>query len=131
MAAIAAMAVAVFVIAQAVGADRFNEFYGNALVFLAYLFTPWTAINLVDFFFVRRGTYVMAEIFKRDGPSRPRGTAAAARGQRGLDPRRQRLGAGESAAAWRGRSPWRNRPRPASAHLTGQVVLLEEKERDV
>ncbi|MFE5331701.1 purine-cytosine permease family protein [Embleya sp. NPDC056575] len=67
VAAIAAMAVAVFVIAQAVGADRFNEFYGNALVFLAYLFTPWTAINLVDFFFVRRGTYVIAEIFKRDG----------------------------------------------------------------
>ena len=24
-------------------------------IFLAYLFTPWTAINLVDYFFVRRG----------------------------------------------------------------------------
>jgi purine-cytosine permease-like protein len=54
-------------IAQFVGIDRFNSFYGNVLIFLAYLFTPWTAINLVDFFFVRRGGYVIAEIFKADG----------------------------------------------------------------
>lgn len=64
---IVAMAVIVWGIAQFVGEARFNEFYGNVLVFLAYLFTPWTAINLVDFFFIRRGTYVISEIFKPDG----------------------------------------------------------------
>lgn len=54
-------------IAQFVGIDRFNSFYGNVLIFLAYLFTPWTAINLVDYFFVRRGLYSVREIFNPDG----------------------------------------------------------------
>jgi purine-cytosine permease-like protein len=62
-----AMALIVFVVAQTVGVDRFNSFYGNALIFLAYLFTPWTAINLVDYFFVRRGGYVIKEIFNPRG----------------------------------------------------------------
>jgi nucleobase:cation symporter-1, NCS1 family len=64
---ILAMAVVVWALAQFVGEERFNEFYGNVLVFLAYLFTPWTAINLVDFFFVRRGIYTIREIFRPDG----------------------------------------------------------------
>ncbi|MCP9950964.1 purine-cytosine permease family protein [Actinomadura madurae] len=64
---IALMSLVVFGLAQSVGIDRFNEFYGNALVFLAYLFTPWTAVNLVDFFFVRRGKYVIGEIFNPNG----------------------------------------------------------------
>lgn len=64
---IVAMALIVFVVAQTVGVDRFNSFYGNALIFLAYLFTPWTAINLVDYFFVRRGAYVIREIFNPRG----------------------------------------------------------------
>jgi NCS1 family nucleobase:cation symporter-1 len=54
-------------IAQFVGIDRFNTFYGNVLIFLAYLFTPWTAINLVDYFFVRRGLYSVREIFNPNG----------------------------------------------------------------
>jgi nucleobase:cation symporter-1, NCS1 family len=62
-----AMGVIVWGVAQFVGVDRFNSFYGNALIFLAYVFTPWTAINLVDFFFVRRGQYVIREIFAPDG----------------------------------------------------------------
>ncbi|GAB3853402.1 cytosine permease [Nocardioides maradonensis] len=66
-ATIVAMALIVFVVAQTVGVDRFNSFYGNALIFLAYLFTPWTAINLVDYFFVRRGAYVIREIFNPRG----------------------------------------------------------------
>ena len=61
------MGVTVWGIAQVVGEARFNTFYGNALVFLAYLFTPWTAVNLVDYFFVRKGVYVIGEIFKKDG----------------------------------------------------------------
>lgn len=34
---------------------------------LVYLFTPWTAINLVDFFFVRKGRYSIRAMFQRDG----------------------------------------------------------------
>ena len=54
-------------IAQFVGIDRFSSFDGNVLAFLAYLFTPWTAINLVDYVFVRRGLYSIKEIFKPQG----------------------------------------------------------------
>jgi NCS1 family nucleobase:cation symporter-1 len=54
-------------VAQFVGVDRFNSFYGNVLIFLAYVFTPWTAINLVDYFFVRRGLYAIKEIFNPSG----------------------------------------------------------------
>jgi purine-cytosine permease-like protein len=64
---IAIMFVMVWATAQFVGVERFNAFYGNVLIFLAYLFTPWTAINLVDYFFVRRGGYVIKEIFRPDG----------------------------------------------------------------
>jgi len=67
MAAVIFMGVAVWGTAAFVGEARFNVFYGNALVFLAYLFTPWTAINLIDYFYVRKGTYVIKEIFKKDG----------------------------------------------------------------
>ena len=61
------MGVTVWGISQFVGEARFNSFYGNTLVFLAYLFTPWTAVNLVDYFIVRKGVYVIGEIFKKDG----------------------------------------------------------------
>ena len=41
----------------------FDEF----LSILLYLFTPWTAINLVDFYWVRRGHYSVREIFNPNG----------------------------------------------------------------
>jgi NCS1 family nucleobase:cation symporter-1 len=34
---------------------------------LVYLFTPWTAINLADFFFVRKGHYSIRAMFMADG----------------------------------------------------------------
>jgi NCS1 nucleoside transporter family len=67
VATIIAMGVIVWSIAQFVGEANFNKFYANVLIFLAYIFTPWTAINLVDFFFVRRGVYVISEIFNPNG----------------------------------------------------------------
>ena len=45
--------------------------YNVFLVILLYSLIPWTAINLVDFFFVRRGDYAILEIFKRNGIYRP------------------------------------------------------------
>jgi nucleobase:cation symporter-1, NCS1 family len=47
-----------------------SDFLGSYNVFLTillYSLIPWTAINLVDFFFVRRGDYAILEIFKRNG----------------------------------------------------------------
>jgi len=64
---ILAMFAIVWAIARLVGVERFTAFYGNVLIFLGYLFTPWTAINLVDYFFVRKGVYSIREIFKPDG----------------------------------------------------------------
>jgi purine-cytosine permease-like protein len=41
--------------------------YNVFLVILLYSLVPWTAVNLVDFFFVRRGDYAILEIFKPNG----------------------------------------------------------------
>lgn len=61
------MLVAVATVSTLVGIDRFNWFYANVVVVLTYLFIPWTAINLVDYFLVRRGRYVVKEIFNPNG----------------------------------------------------------------
>ena len=46
---------------------HFAAKFGDFLVILLYLFTPWTAINLVDFYYVRRGHYSVREIFNPSG----------------------------------------------------------------
>ena len=61
------MFIIVWTIARLVGVEHFTAFYGNVLIFIGYLFTPWTAINLVDYFFVRKGMYSINEIFRADG----------------------------------------------------------------
>ena len=43
--------------------DSFNTF----VLFMLYFLVPWTAVNLVDFYFVRRGHYAITEIFNADG----------------------------------------------------------------
>ena len=45
----------------------FAEKFGAFLSVLLYLFTPWTAINLVDFYVVRKGHYSVREIFNANG----------------------------------------------------------------
>ena len=39
----------------------------NALLIMLYLLAPWTAINLVDYFLVRRGHYDVSEILNPTG----------------------------------------------------------------
>jgi NCS1 family nucleobase:cation symporter-1 len=39
----------------------------NFLIFTLYLLVPWTAINLTDFYVIRRGQYDIPELFKADG----------------------------------------------------------------
>lgn len=41
--------------------------FENFLLLVLYLFIPWTAVNLVDYFIVRRGHYAVAEIFNPHG----------------------------------------------------------------
>ena len=41
--------------------------FENFLLLVLYLFIPWTAVNLVDYFLVRRGHYAIAEIFNPRG----------------------------------------------------------------
>lgn len=47
--------------------DNFVKEFGDFLAILLYLFTPWTAINLVDFYAVRHGRYSITEIFNPNG----------------------------------------------------------------
>ena len=47
--------------------DDFVQKFGEFLAVLLYLFTPWTAVNLVDFYWVRKGHYSVREIFNPRG----------------------------------------------------------------
>jgi nucleobase:cation symporter-1, NCS1 family len=54
------------IIALSASSDFVNRFE-DYLALLLYLFTPWTAINLVDFYVVRKGHYSIREIFNPAG----------------------------------------------------------------
>ena len=41
--------------------------FGSFLVILLYVLVPWTAVNLVDYYFVRRGHYAIRDIFTPTG----------------------------------------------------------------
>ncbi len=45
----------------------FQEFFAGFLTLVLYFFIPWTAVNLTDYFIVRKGHYAIAEIFKPRG----------------------------------------------------------------
>jgi NCS1 nucleoside transporter family len=47
--------------------SNFVNRFEDLLALLLYLFTPWTAINLVDFYLVRKGHYSIREIFNPVG----------------------------------------------------------------
>ncbi|MGH8325841.1 MAG: purine-cytosine permease family protein, partial [Steroidobacteraceae bacterium] len=50
-----------------VSSSHFLAHFSDLLSLLLYLFTPWTAVNLVDFYLVRRGHYSVREIFNPRG----------------------------------------------------------------
>jgi nucleobase:cation symporter-1, NCS1 family len=41
--------------------------FNNFVIFMLYFLIPWTAVNLVDFYFVRRGHFAITEIFNPHG----------------------------------------------------------------
>lgn len=50
-----------------IGYGNFVENFTNFILFLAYFIIPWTAINLVDFYLVRRERYDIDSIFNPAG----------------------------------------------------------------
>jgi purine-cytosine permease-like protein len=66
LASVAAATVTATALALASSADFINRFE-DFLSLLLYLFTPWTAINLVDFYWVRKCHYSIREIFNPRG----------------------------------------------------------------
>ena len=55
------------VVALLSSASRSSTNFESFLLLILYLFIPWTAVNLVDYYVVRRGHYAVEEIFKPDG----------------------------------------------------------------
>ncbi|MDX6309211.1 MAG: nucleobase:cation symporter, family [Nocardioidaceae bacterium] len=45
----------------------FSADFENFLLLVLYFFIPWTAVNLVDYYVVRKGHYAIAEIFNPNG----------------------------------------------------------------
>ena len=51
-----------------VGLDGNSISYVNGLlVLMLYFLMPWTAVNLVDYFWLRRGSYSILDLFRPDG----------------------------------------------------------------
>jgi nucleobase:cation symporter-1, NCS1 family len=63
---IAFTAVLSLIPALLIGANFLTNFQ-DFLLLVLYLFVPWTAVNLVDYYVVRRGHYAVAEIFNPHG----------------------------------------------------------------
>ena len=47
--------------------DNYLTSFNNFVLLMLYFLIPWTAVNLVDFYFVRHGHYAITEIFKPNG----------------------------------------------------------------
>ncbi len=47
--------------------DDFIAFFLNFIFFMSYFLIPWTAINLVDFYWLRKGEYRIDDIFDMNG----------------------------------------------------------------
>jgi nucleobase:cation symporter-1, NCS1 family len=55
-----------FVIGKSITTNAVGAVYGS-LTLMLYLLVPWTATNLIDFFFVRRGHYAITDLFRPHG----------------------------------------------------------------
>ncbi len=47
--------------------ENFLTNFNNFLLIVLYFMIPWTAVNLIDYFFVRKGNYAVRELFKPHG----------------------------------------------------------------
>jgi len=58
---------AISLVGALLSTKSFLDNFENFLLLVLYLFIPWTAVNLVDYFLVRRGHYAIEEIFNPHG----------------------------------------------------------------
>ncbi|MFT4233091.1 MAG: cytosine permease [Leucobacter sp.] len=49
------------------GKDDFLLIFGDFVTLLLYVLIPWSAINLIDYFVLRKGHYDVDDMFRRDG----------------------------------------------------------------
>jgi purine-cytosine permease-like protein len=54
------------IIACGIPGDLVSD-YNTLVTLILYFLVPWTAINLVDYYLIRRGKYVISELFKING----------------------------------------------------------------
>ena len=66
MVTIAALAVLWVVVSLSISAGAVDVLF-TALIMMLYLLAPWTAINLIDYFFVRHGHYAITQLFVPGG----------------------------------------------------------------
>ena len=64
--AVSAVSLVILVATLLIPEDFLGTYY-NFLLIVLYFLIPWTAVNLVDFFFVRKGHYAIKDIFRPDG----------------------------------------------------------------
>jgi purine-cytosine permease-like protein len=65
-----AIAVGIFVVALLIsiaGEANFLALYSHFNELLLYLLVPWTAVNLIDYYLIRRGDYHVPSFFAADG----------------------------------------------------------------
>ncbi len=58
---------ALSLIAALLSSASFLTNFNNFLLLILYLFIPWTAVNLIDYYIVRRGHYAVARSSSRTG----------------------------------------------------------------
>jgi nucleobase:cation symporter-1, NCS1 family len=62
-----AFTAALSLVVALISSESFLTNFENFLLLILYLFIPWTAVNLIDYYVVRRGHYAVEEIFKPSG----------------------------------------------------------------
>ncbi|MCD1161613.1 purine-cytosine permease family protein [Peribacillus frigoritolerans] len=50
-----------------IGKGNFLEYFTNFILLISYFLIPWTAINLVDYYVLRRGEYNIKDMFDLNG----------------------------------------------------------------
>jgi nucleobase:cation symporter-1, NCS1 family len=63
MAVLMAITTTIAVLTQQV----FDVYFSDLLAILVYSFTPWSAINLADYYVIRHGSYAIDQMFQLDG----------------------------------------------------------------
>lgn len=60
---VTAAAIAIYLVVALPFGDHVINAASNALSLMLFLLVPWTAVNLTDYFFVRRGEYAITDLF--------------------------------------------------------------------